>query len=269
MHSAQHLPKRDCERLVPDPWDDGTHAPPWKAGAECKYDFHEEAMTQGDVASVSVEISVLGGLVSELAEPEPALVAYEHWTGAQRSASRTSGPEAGTTGNGLLPSWDDARLSCVAWDPDYAFVRIVVYKHRARRVKQAIAYEMIPLSCLRTGYRSVPLLSPTCGSRIHDCSLLVHVSRQTCFVHHPSMSFARAGESPTSLDEALRTRTPSPVPDDAAPPMLQVPGDPHQKRAPWMKISNVSTMIDDLRRAVATPRASSQHQAPPADVAST
>ena len=113
----------------------------------------------------------------------------------QRSASRTSGPEAGTTGNGLLPSWDDARLSCVAWDPDYAFVRIVVYKHRARRVKQAIAYEMIPYHA-RTGYRSVPLLSPTCGSRIHDCSLLVHVSRQTCFVHHPSMSFARAGESP-------------------------------------------------------------------------
>lgn len=32
VHSAQHLPKRDGERLVPDPWDDGSHGGPWVGG---------------------------------------------------------------------------------------------------------------------------------------------------------------------------------------------------------------------------------------------
>ena len=75
--------------------------------------------------------------------------------------------------------------------PSLAFVRLTVYKRHARTqalgstvghvlgsVRVPIAYETIPLSCLRSGLRSVPLRSPMCGSRIGQCALLIETFRE-------------------------------------------------------------------------------------------
>ena len=198
--SAQYLPKRDGERLEPDSWDDGEMAGPWQAGRECRYAFYDEQLQSGDIITACVEIEVIGGKVSELpssqltpertgsAASRSQEVTAEMWAHASPSVSRLSAFGPAATANGLLPSWTDARLSCVAWQPEFAFLRLVVYKQRGSGIagvvgatvgatRVPIAYEVIPLSCLRSGLRSVALRSPTCGSRIHGCCVLLE-SRQ-------------------------------------------------------------------------------------------
>ena len=138
VHSAQHLPKRDGERLTADPWDDGTFAT-WEVGPgrEQKQRFDEEVMTGGDVIQASVELSVVGGYVSEHDDPSVPYVTYE-WERARPLASHTSAVDLES--NRLLPVWAARRVGggagapcCVAWNPDFAFLRLVVYRQRASR----------------------------------------------------------------------------------------------------------------------------------------
>ena len=209
VHSAQHLPKRDGERLTADPWDDGTFAT-WEVGPgrEQKQRFDEEVMTGGDVIQASVELSVVGGYVSEHDDPSVPYVTYEEWERARPLASHTSAVDL--EGNGLLPVWSrpgvseegQARLCCVAWNPDFAFLRLVVYRQRASRPgggRRPIGYEVIPLRCLREGFRSVRLRSPSSGSRIHDCVMLVEILKRRCGLA-PSMAMPPR-LSPTAAPE--------------------------------------------------------------------
>ena len=69
------------------------------------------------------------------------------------------------------------------WHPRHAFVRFSVYRERRTRLpgyqaKQLLAYEVVPVDCLRQGYRSVPLRGPT-GQPIANCSLFVFISKRT------------------------------------------------------------------------------------------
>ena len=173
VHGAQYLPKRDGELLVADRWDDGVHGGPWDCGPEreCKYRFGEEAMGTGDVTSSTVEIAVIGGGVSQIEDPMTA--SPEDFAHGQSSVTISSEP---ALQNGMLPNWQGAHLSCISWNPGYAFLRIVVNKvATAGGYGHPLAYETIPLSCLRAGYRSVQLRSPTCGARIGNCKMLIEV----------------------------------------------------------------------------------------------
>ena len=220
VHSAQHLPKKDGERLMPDPWDDPT-VYPWAVGAECKYAFDEESMALGDVTTSSIEISLVGSRASELPSFDSPITA-EMAASAVPLPPAASEPGPGSKNNGLLPVYSNARLRCVAWSPESAYLRVVVIKHRRSPLgistRKPIAYEMIPLPCLRTGFRSVPLRSPTCGSHIRECSLLVEVRREHCMV---SMEVGRGVPSPVAVGSPRVSSKASVVFGDA--PLSSVP----------------------------------------------
>jgi len=86
-------------------------------------------------------------------------------------------------GDGLLPTWNFQSCALV-WQPELTHLHIGVYKTRRGRLGRAsrtlLAYEVIPVWCLRPGYRSVPLRAPSGGNYIKDCALLVYVSAKLC-----------------------------------------------------------------------------------------
>ena len=87
-------------------------------------------------------------------------------------------------------------MACAVWSPEAAWrppsssswrLLLVVYKHRRGRTAVPIAYEAVPLRCLRGGLRSVQLRSSSCGACIDDCKLLVEVLlTSTDGVHAPA-----------------------------------------------------------------------------------
>lgn len=79
-------------------------------------------------------------------------------------------------GNGLLPKWN-FNVNCLVWDPRLCFVRFAVFTQRRMRRPLLLAYEVVPVACLRQGYRAVPLRAPS-GSFIADCALFVFISRK-------------------------------------------------------------------------------------------
>ncbi len=75
--------------------------------------------------------------------------------------------------NGLGPRFD-LHVRCLAERPENALVRIVVTDGGTE-----VAYECLPLSALRAGYRALALRDATTGTRIELCTLLIHVTRTT------------------------------------------------------------------------------------------
>lgn len=213
-------------------------------------------MTSGEIVSASVEIEVIGGLVTDLgphAEPsKPACVSPEVHARAEPCVKRRSEPEEGASGNGLLPFWRKARLSCVSWHPEYAFLRLVVYRASrgyAYRAQQPIAYEVIPLTALRAGYRSVALRSPGSGSRIHECALLIEVLKQPATVEPPR------GAPPLLLPTGSPDMPPTPGPLGKAPPAAArrmqlasaVGRSPRRSSIVKWNKSKFSAVVDELR----------------------
>ena len=156
--------------------------------------FETEELRPGDVISPQVEVELLGGYVSsvksdfekfgEEPEPKPSSgetwghgdTAAEVWCRAEEAVKQVSGT---TVGNGLIPHWDFP-TRFVLWQPQHAFVRIAVYnvrrgRLRTRDARTLLCYEVVPVSCLRPGYRSVQLRSPS-GSLVRNCSLLVYIN---------------------------------------------------------------------------------------------
>jgi hypothetical protein len=107
-------------------------------------------------------------------------VTEEHWRRAEPTFQQTSDE---VRNDGLLPIWDFQSCALV-WQPELTFLHIGVYKTRRGRLGRAsrtlLAYEVIPVWCLRQGYRSVPLRAPAGGNYIKDCALLVYVSSKLC-----------------------------------------------------------------------------------------
>lgn len=145
--------------------------------------FDHEIMSSSDVLTPFIEIDVVGGKVSPCST-KLSKARFEEWKIAQSRYSVMSGPDSKVEANGLNPRWDKPLdMHCVVWHPNHAFIRFTVCKrsrhqtYSQRPVTQALAYEMIPISCLRQGYRSVPLRSTT-GQPIRsfECHLTVQTS---------------------------------------------------------------------------------------------
>ena len=66
-------------------------------------------MTGGDVIQASVELSVVGGYVSEHDDPSDPYATYEEWERARPLVSHTSAVDL--EGNGLLPVWSRPGVS--------------------------------------------------------------------------------------------------------------------------------------------------------------
>jgi hypothetical protein len=103
-----------------------------------------------------------------------------HWRRAEPTFQQTSDE---VRNDGLLPTWNFQSCALV-WQPELTFLHIGVYKTRRGRLGRAsrtlLAYEVIPVWCLRQGYRSVPLRAPAGGNYIKDCALLVYISSKAC-----------------------------------------------------------------------------------------
>jgi hypothetical protein len=177
--SAQHLPKRDGERCVREEWD-RYHA---KAKFEHGSAVSDEALVDGDIVSPSVEVRLYGGLLTSQEAGEQlnksTAVGERHWRRAETTFQQTSDE---VRSDGLLPTWNFDTCALV-WQPEVAYLHLGVYKTRRGRLGRAsrtlLAYEVVPVWCLRQGYRSVPLRSPS-GNYIKDCALLVYVSTKSC-----------------------------------------------------------------------------------------
>jgi len=175
--SASHLPKRELERCQREqPWDD-VEVP------ELGLRFDSEIMSGSDVVTPVVEIDVVGGLVSSCSQ-KVTKARLAQWNMAQTRYSVASPADPAVEANGLNPHWDEPLdMTCVVWHPAHAFIRFSVYRrskptgYSQRPENQLLAYEMIPIACLRQGYRSVPLRSKT-GQPISDCALFVFISRR-------------------------------------------------------------------------------------------
>jgi len=80
-------------------------------------------------------------------------------------------------GNGLHPFWDE-EVECVAEEGSDAFLSFHVYARKGGSASggsgELLAYEIIPFTALRSGYRLVQLRAPT-GSRLQFGSLFVRL----------------------------------------------------------------------------------------------
>lgn len=148
--SASHLPKHTLERCEREkPWDE-VEVP------ELGIRFDQEVMSSSDVVTPLVEIDVVGGLVS-LCSKALSKVRFAQWNMAKSHFySRRRNPDPKVEANGLNPTWDEPLdESCVVWHPDHAFIRFSVYRrskptsYSQRPLNTLLAYEMLPVACLR------------------------------------------------------------------------------------------------------------------------
>ena len=150
---ARQLPKAGEQCCIPEVYD-----------RYCPASRFVERVPSNKSASISspmVEVSVHGG-------------------GAFRSVVGTGEAYAlGATytskaviANGATPCWDEY-IDCVVEQPDDAILALHVYDRAS-----LIAYQAIPMSALRPGWRVLKLRSPT-GSRLVLGSLLVHLTKET------------------------------------------------------------------------------------------
>ena len=179
--SGQYLPKTPDERCRRERWDD-YHCDL----SGCDGEFDAENMHAGNVASPLVEVEVMGGYVNQVNVQTFKKFYEESWKppptppeggaaddaddAAKRTDCRASTLWAKAKeseqalspvsyGNGLLPSWN-FKSQWVSWQPHVAFVVFKVYRETRKRLGRAtgrelLAYECIPMTCLREGYRSV------------------------------------------------------------------------------------------------------------------
>lgn len=74
--------------------------------------------------------------------------------------------------NGCTPRWDD-EIDCVVDEPDDAILSLHLYD-KGRAGSELIAYQCLPMSAMRQGWRVIRMRSPT-GSRLVLGSVLVHL----------------------------------------------------------------------------------------------
>ena len=202
--SANHLPKRDGDRCQREAWDE-VEVP------QLGLRFETETMTSGDVITPIVEVDVIGGVMT-VCSSKLSKARRKQWGMALDRISKESGIDPNVESNGLNPRWEHPLdLSCLVWHPQHAFLRFSVYKRvtlsrvtgghrRWNSHRQLIAYEMIPLSCLRQGYRSVPLRSPS-GKPICNCALFVFISKRRLPFEIETRSAASSSECSASPRE--------------------------------------------------------------------
>jgi len=230
--SGQHLPKRDGDRCIREEWD--RYHP--KTKFEHGVSVSDEALVDGDVVSPSVEVRLYGGLMTSPDGGEQlhkmTSVGEGHWRRAEPTFQQTSDE---VRNDGLLPTWNFESCALV-WQPELTFLHIGVYKTRRGRLGRAsrtlLAYEVIPVWCIRQGYRSVPLRAPS-GNYIKDCSLLVYISSKVCAFDAPE----------------------SPKPLSVPPPSEPYPGseDKSPARAPRPRVS-LQSVLPPIRQAPACTR---------------
>jgi len=146
---------------------------------------------------VVLEVSLYGGRMTSTGKAVPAAT-RKLWDEGESKLEAESNP---CVGNGLIPSWN-FEMFCLLWHPTQTFLVFSVYrqKRRTMRRRELIAYEVIPAWCLRGGYRSVQLRSPS-GSYIRDCALLVYIQmRQCAFQYPPAESIRRAPSESERVD---------------------------------------------------------------------
>ena len=79
-----------------------------------------------------------------------------------------------TADNGLNPVWNDICEFEVA-SPDLALIRFLVQDEDMFGDRNFIGQAVFPLTCLRSGYRSVPLTNAY-SEELELSSLMVHIS---------------------------------------------------------------------------------------------
>lgn len=75
--------------------------------------------------------------------------------------------------NGFNPVWNE-RMMFTLDNPELALVRFVVFEEDSFGDGQFLGQACYPVSCLRTGYRSV-ILKNEYSEELHLASLLVHI----------------------------------------------------------------------------------------------
>ncbi|XP_016374582.1 1-phosphatidylinositol 4,5-bisphosphate phosphodiesterase gamma-1-like, partial [Sinocyclocheilus rhinocerous] len=125
------------------------------------------------VEPITVCIEVLGarhlpkhgrGIVCPLIEIEVCGAEYDN--AKQRTDSEAD--------NGLNPTWPRKPFRFTVCNPSFAFLRFVVYEIDMFNDQNFLAQATFPISCLKTGYRSVPLKN-SYSEDLELASLLVHM----------------------------------------------------------------------------------------------
>merc|ERR1719262_504719 len=113
-------------------------------------------MTSAEVVSPWVEVQLIGGDMTPLEATEARRLktaSLRQWRAKEPKFQQVSKT---IEGNGLLPKWN-FNVNCLVWDPRLCFVRFAVFTQRRMRRPLLLAYEVVPVACLRQGYRAVPL----------------------------------------------------------------------------------------------------------------
>ena len=155
---GRQLPKTGDQCCIPEIWD-GFHP-------ASTFVDHVPSNKAASVSSPVVDVAVHGG--GKFRSVVGTGEAYA------LGSSYTSKPP--TSGNGAMPKWEE-HVDCVVEQPEDAILCLHVYD-RNKSESALIAYQAIPMSALRTGWRVIKLRSPT-GSRLVLGSLLVHLTRET------------------------------------------------------------------------------------------
>ncbi|KAA0187849.1 hypothetical protein HAZT_HAZT008848 [Hyalella azteca] len=138
-----------------------------------KYNPADPSTLRG-VAPYDITIRVLGarhltrsrrGIITPIVEVEVIGCEYE---------TNTRFTTVNNVSNGLCPSWNEV-FQFRVMNPSLALLRFVVYEEEVFSEQMQIAQATFPITCLRTGYRSVPLKN-NFSEDLELASLLVHYS---------------------------------------------------------------------------------------------
>lgn len=135
------------------------------------YDPHDRKCLPPTVQPFTLTIRVIGG--RHLMKPGRGIVSpfvELELIGADYDNAKCKTPTLAD--NGLNPVWNEAFLFDVA-NPDVALLRFAVYDEDMFGDPNFLGQATYPLSCLRTGYRSVPLNNEY-SEQLELASLLVH-----------------------------------------------------------------------------------------------
>ena len=163
---GRQLPKHGEQCCVPEPYDMfRTCTPNPKSFSE-----HLPSAKPASVSSPLCVVEAHGGgdFRCAVGKDEPYVQNATHTTRAIMQ-------------NGSTPvwGWHEGCVDCVVSEPSEAILTIHVFDHTVTRNESSlIGYAALPMDALRTGYRLVPLRSPT-GARLVLGSLLVHIAKET------------------------------------------------------------------------------------------
>ncbi|KAF2364293.1 C2 domain [Trinorchestia longiramus] len=144
---------------------------------DCHFDSHynpADPSTLRNIAPWDITIKILGarhltrsrrGIITPTVEVEVVGCDYE---------ANTRFTTTNNANNGLCPSWSE-EFHIRILNPTFALLRFVVYEEEVFTEQLPIAQATFPLTCLRTGYRSVPLKN-NFSEDLDLASLLVHYS---------------------------------------------------------------------------------------------